>query len=104
MIPDDFRRIALTMEGALEGAHMGHPDFRVGNKIFATLGYPDENSGMVKLAPEQQRMLVTTEPEVFRPIKGTWGKRGSTQVRLNMANDLIAANAIRMAWANVTSE
>jgi hypothetical protein len=37
---DDFRRIALSMPEAIESSHMGHPDFRVAGKIFATLGAP----------------------------------------------------------------
>src|SRR3981081_68473 len=77
-----FRRIALALAGAVEGAHQGHADFRVGKRIFATLGYPDDDWGMVKLTPEQQSVLVEAEPEIFRPVPGGWGKRGSTNVRL----------------------
>ena len=36
MTADDFRRITLALEGAVEKAHMGHPDFRVNGRIFAT--------------------------------------------------------------------
>ena len=54
MTADDFRRLALELPGASEMSHMGHPDFRLGGKIFATLGYPDASWGMVKLTPEQQ--------------------------------------------------
>ena len=53
---------------------MAHPDFRVRGKIFATLGYPDESWGMVKLAPEEQEVLVAAEPAVFVPVKGAWGR------------------------------
>ena len=67
---DEFRTLALSLPDVAEGAHMGHPDFRVRGKIFATLGYPDEAWGMVKLKPEQQAVLVQAEPAVFRPIKG----------------------------------
>jgi hypothetical protein len=55
---DDFRRIALSMPGASESAHMGHPDFRVGGKIFATLGYTSEESGVIMLPPDEQERLV----------------------------------------------
>ena len=65
-----FRRAALALPGAVEGAHQRTADFRVGKRIFATLGYPDDGWGMVKLTPEQQSMLVEAEPEIFRPVPG----------------------------------
>jgi len=80
-----FRKLALSLAGAVEQAHMGHPDFRVGGRIFATLGYPDADWGMVKLTPEQQAAFVDAEPEVFRPVKGGWGLRGATSVSLPAA-------------------
>ena len=81
MTPAAFRKLALSLEGAMEGAHGGHPDFRAGGKVFASLGYPGAEWGMVKLAPEQQQMLVSAEPGMFVPVKGTWGLRGATSVR-----------------------
>ena len=62
MTPDTFRRLARTMPEAIEVGHMGHPDFRVGGKIFATLGYPEDGWAMVKSTPEQQEAFVATEP------------------------------------------
>ena len=103
MTADDFRQIALSMPDALEGSHMGHPDFRAGKAVFATLGYPDENWGMVKLTPEQQDMVVTAEPTIFEPVRGAWGKGGSTQVRLEVMDGATAASALKMAWTNATS-
>jgi hypothetical protein len=70
MTSDQFRRLALSFPEASESAHMGHPDFRAGGRIFATLGYPDDGWAMVKLTPEQQEELVRTEPDVFVPVKG----------------------------------
>jgi hypothetical protein len=61
-----FRRIALSLQSAEESSHMGHPDFRVGKRVFATLGWPDAAWGMVKLSPDQQEMLIAAEPEIFR--------------------------------------
>ena len=86
MSQDRFRRIALSLPEVIEGAHQGHADFRLGKRIFATLGYPDEEWGMVKLTPEQQSMVVEAEPEVFRPVPGGWGKGGNTNVRLKNAD------------------
>ena len=76
-----FRKIALGLPDAVEGAHQGKADFRVKKRIFATLGYPDEDWGMVKLTPEQQAVLVEAEPDIFRPVPGGWGKGGATNVR-----------------------
>jgi hypothetical protein len=98
---DDFRQIALSLPEALESAHMDHPDFRVRGKIFATLGYPDQEWGMVKLTPEQQTSLVRAEPAVFVPAKGAWGRRGSTIVRLDTVDQVALSSALVAAWRNV---
>jgi hypothetical protein len=86
---------------ASESAHMDHPDFRVRGKIFATLGYPDHNWGMVKLTPEQQTSLVRAEPTVFVPAKGAWGRRGSTTVHLESVGEVALSSALVAAWRNV---
>jgi hypothetical protein len=95
-----FRQIALKLAGAIEGAHGGHPDFRVSGRIFATMGYPDEQWGMVVLTPDQQAILVEAEPDVFRPVAGAWGKRGSTNVDLAAADPVTLKSALTMAWTN----
>ena len=95
-----FRQIALALPEVVEGSHQGHADFRVGKRIFATFGYPDQAWGMVKLTPEQQAMLVEAEPDIFRPVPGGWGKRGSTNVRLAKADAATLQSALAMAWRN----
>jgi hypothetical protein len=97
----DFRRIALRLPQARESSHMGHPDFRVAGRVFAMLGYPDKGWAMVKLTPEQQAILVESEPEVFRPVPGGWGRRGSTNVRIAAADRKTLNSALAMAWKNV---
>jgi hypothetical protein len=96
-----FRKVALGLSGVVEGAHQGHADFRVGKRVFATLGYPDEAWGMVKLTVEQQAVLVEAEPEIFRPVPGGWGKRGATNVRLASADTTTLQSALGLAWRNV---
>ena len=73
---NDFRRIALGMEGAVEGAHMGHPDFRVNNRIFATLRHDRESGGLV-LTPDQQEQFLRAHPDAFVPASGAWGRAGA---------------------------
>ena len=92
--------MALGLEGAIESAHMGHPDFRVGGKIFATLGSPDASHGMVKLTPEQQELFMRVEPDVFAPAKGGWGRAGSTLVALKRAKVATLRDAMVAAWRN----
>jgi hypothetical protein len=96
--PDAFRRLALAAPGAAEGSHMGHADFRIRGKVFASLGYPDAGWAMVKLRPEQQEVLLAAEPEAFVPAAGAWGRRGNTLIRLAAVDAVTAADAIRMAW------
>ena len=97
---DGFRRLALSLPGVVENAHMGHPDFRVGGRIFATLCAPDPEWGMVKLTPEQQDAFVDSAPAVFTPVKGGWGRGGATNVRLRAATARILRPALMTAWSN----
>ncbi len=101
MSSSSFRRVALSLPGAIEGSHQGHADFRVGKRIFATLGYPDDDWGMVKLTPEQQSVLVDAEPNIFRPVPGGWGKQGNTNVRLARADRTTLRSALTLAWTNI---
>jgi hypothetical protein len=95
-----FRRLALSLPEAVEGAHMGHADFRVGGKIFATLGAPDATFGAVMLTPEQQQAFVETYPRAFVPVKGGWGLKGATNVMLSGATDKTLLPALAAAWRN----
>src|ERR1051325_546924 len=94
----EFRRIALSMPQSSESAHMHHPDFRVGGKIFATLGYPDQDHGMIVLPLKEQARLVQSNAAAFFPAKGAWGKRGSTCVRLDAVTSAVLRSAIEIAW------
>jgi hypothetical protein len=97
--PNDFRRLALSLEGAVESAHMGHPDFRAFGRIFATL-LPGGECGMVKLTPEQQDTFVCKDPEAFEVGKGAWGLQGCTLVRLDAAKAATVREALELAWRN----
>lgn len=94
----DFRRIALSLEGAEEGSHMGAVDFRVGGRIFATLASVKLGYGNLILTAEQQGAFVAEEPEVFLPVAGGWGRMGATHVRLGAANEDLLIGALRTAW------
>ena len=100
MTPTGFRRIALGLKDAVEQAHHGHPDFRMGGRIFATLGYPDSKWGMVVLTPDQQRRFVRDHPGVFVPAAGAWGDQGSTTVRLDRIDEEALGEALTLAWRN----
>src|ERR1043166_6328675 len=101
MTADDFRRSALSLPGAIESAHMGHPDFRTSGKIFATLGPPGKVWAMVKLTPEQQRDFVAEAPEMFVPVKGGWGRNGCTNVQLDSVDEATLHGALLCAFRNV---
>jgi hypothetical protein len=98
MTPADFRRLALCLEGAEEGSHMGAADFRVGGRIFATLAAQDQGYGNLMLTPEVQAQFVAEAPEIFLPIAGGWGRMGATHVRLSKANEDLLAGALQSAW------
>jgi hypothetical protein len=100
MTPAEFRRLALSFPGAEEREHMNHPDFRVGGRIFATLGYPDEGFGMVKLFPDQQADFVAGDTGTFKPVNGAWGRKGGTLVCLKAASQDRVRAALMVAWQN----
>jgi hypothetical protein len=94
----DFRRIALSFDGAEEGSHMGAMDFRVAGRIFATLASVKQGYGNLMLTLEQQTMFVEEMPEVFLPIPGGWGRMGMTHIRLDEATEDVLEGALRTAW------
>lgn len=100
MLPDDVRALALLLPDVVEGAHMGHPDFRIGSRIFATL-WTDEDRVVVRLAPEMQAAMVEAEPDVFEPVPGSWGARGWTSLDLTAADDELLRGALLHAWRTV---
>ena len=102
MTANQFRRIALGMNGAIEASHMDHPDFRANGRIFATLDHENVR-GMVKLTPEQQREFIRTDPDTFEPASGAWGRQGCTMVRLAKADEAIVGEAITLAWQAVVA-
>jgi len=98
MTPAEFRRIALSLSDVEEKAHMGHPDFRVAGKIFATLGYPDDRFGTIMVSPQDQELLVRDHPKAFIPAPGAWGRSGSTSVLLRLAPRRAVTIALEAAW------
>jgi hypothetical protein len=94
----DFRRLALLLDDAEEGSHMGSPDFRVGGRIFATLAHQHQGYGNLMLSPEQQAAFVAEQSEVFLPVAGGWGRTGATHIRLAAANEDVLAGALHTAW------
>jgi hypothetical protein len=94
----DFRRNALSLEGAEEGSHMGHADFRVGGRIFATLASEDQGYGNLMLTLEQQKAFVEDLPEIFLPVAGGWGRMGATHIHLAAATEDMLRGALQVAW------
>lgn len=103
MTPADFRRIALSLEGAEEGSHFGAADFRVGGRIFATLASVKQGYGNLMLTPEQQAAFVAEQPEMFLPVPGGWGRNGATHVRMARVTRDVLEGALHAAW-NVRTE
>ena len=97
MTADDFRDLALALDGVAEHAHMGHPDFRANGRIFASL-HSQDTKGMVKLTPEEQRELLRANPETFEPSAGAWGRQGCTNVILERADVAAVRGALLLAW------
>lgn len=101
--PDLFRRLALALPEAVESAHMGSPDFRIHDRIFATLAYGEKGLGTLKLTPDQQAGVLADAPELFTPAPGGWGRMGMTLVRLD-APEAVLAGALSTAFHHVLSK
>ena len=104
MTPNEFRKLALSFPEAIESAHMRHPDFRVGGKIFATLGYPDDDWAMVKLTRDDQREIIRSDPAVFKSVKGAWGRQGRHKHLSAGGNDSHLARSTHRRMAQYRSE
>ena len=100
MTPAQFRKLALSMPEATEGAHQGHPDFRANGRVFATL-HPDGKWGMVKLPADAQARLARAHPETFVPASGAWGRAGCTNVHLSSVEPRVLEDAMTLAWQEV---
>ena len=98
MTPRDFKRLALSFDGAEEGSHMGAVDFRVGGRIFATLASIKLGYGNLMLTPEQQAQFAEEMPDVFLPVAGGWGRNGATHVRLAAVSEDVLKGALQVAW------
>jgi hypothetical protein len=92
--------IALSLPGA-ESSHMGHPDFRLDSRIFATLSAQEKDCGGVKLTPEQQQSFITEQPQVFSPVQGGWERMGMTFVHLKEADESLISGALQTAYHNL---
>jgi len=98
MKASDFKRIALSLDGAEEGSHMGAVDFRVGGRIFATLASVKEGYGNLMLTPEIQAEFLGERPDLFLPVHGGWGRNGATHIRLAIADEDSLRGALHGAW------
>lgn len=103
MTADDFRKLALDIAGAVEQSHMNHPDFRLNGKIFAPLGAPNDEWGMVKLTPEQQAAFLKRARKMFNPASGAWGRQGCTSVHLESTSVAVLRQALAAAADNIFS-
>jgi len=98
MTSEDFRRIALSLNGVEEYAHAGLPAFRIGGRKFASLASQAEGYGNLMLTPDQQAAFVEDAPDIFSPIPGGWGRMGHTHIRLARASEEVLTGAIMAAW------
>ncbi|MBN8599363.1 MAG: MmcQ/YjbR family DNA-binding protein [Planctomycetes bacterium] len=110
MTEADFRKLALSLEGAIESSHLGHTDFRINSKIFATLPFEDDEDakgnvpggvGVVKLTPDQQDAFVAEFPAFCEPVPGGWGRQGYTRVLLARAPTKVVRRLLETASRNI---
>jgi hypothetical protein len=98
-----FRRLALQLPNAAESSHMNHPDFRLNNRIFATLSGQEKGCGVLKLTLEQQQAFLTDQPNIFSPVQGGWGRMGMTYIHLKQADESIMSGALKVAYENLNA-
>ena len=98
-----YRRLALALPDAVESSHMGSPDFRINSRIFATLAYQSKGLGTLMLTPQQQAEFLADAPDYFTPAAGAWGRGGSTLVKLDAPEEVLAG-ALSSAYRNVLAK
>jgi hypothetical protein len=96
-----FSRLALALPEAVESSHMGHPDFRLNNHIFATLSAQEKGCGVLKLTLDQQSAFIADQLHIFSPVQGGWGRMGMTYLHLDQADESIMAGALKTAYHNL---
>ncbi len=99
-----FRRLALSLPGAIESSHMNHPDFRLNNQIFATLSAQEKGCGVLNLTLEQQQAFIADQPHIFSPVQGGWGRMGMTYIQLSKADESIMAGALMTAYQTLRAK
>src|SRR5438270_13478116 len=86
------------MPDAEELSHFGHPDFRVNNKIFATL-WPKEDRAVVKVDRSEQRVLLESSPRAFST--NAWSKHGWTNIHLRHIDAKLFRDLVQDSWRAV---
>ena len=92
----DFRRIALSFDGAAEYPHFDRRAFKA-RVTFATLA-PDELTANIKFALDEQALKCAVAPDAFTPLDNAWGRRGWTRATLAALSDAELRAALEMAW------
>jgi hypothetical protein len=92
------RQVVASLPGALEGAHHGHPDFRVQKKIFATLSESEDRAAL-RLPRLQSRELAADQPTAFRLVSDrepfAW-----VSVLLSQTDEFEFADLLEAAWSH----
>ena len=100
MVTDaQMRALALELSGTIERSHFGHPDFRVSNRIFATL-WPGQSRAVLRLTREDQGAAVLSRPDIFSIPSGA-GRGGWTKVDLARVEESEFRLLIQKAWAGL---
>ena len=93
---EEFRRLALALEGTTEAPHVDRTAFRVA-RIFATLA-PDGTTANLRLPPDEQELKCLLQPGAFAPVTNRWGAQGWTTIRLDAIALPELKGALELAW------
>ena len=94
---ESARQAALTLPEAEEKSHFKIADFRIRNKIFATI-HVDKNYMMIKLSWIDQSVFCSFDEETIFPVPGGWGKKGATFFDLKKIKKSMLSDALTCAW------
>lgn len=94
---DTFRHLALSFPRTSEKAILGSQEFRVRDRAFATLGWPEPGWAVVRLTPADQTKFIT-QSSALSPEPGGRGRRGVTRVRLSGLDERLLKPLIAAAW------
>ncbi len=102
MTPDAFVALGTGLARVQAKSVMGAVRLVVGDKVFATVDWPEAGWAVVRLSPGDQQGFLALSHAVT-PEPGPRGRKGITLVHLRGVGEVIARRVLIAAWRHALS-